>query len=341
MEAIRKRSLRYRREGDPKPFRLTTRDEEIIRLVYEYRILNSVHIDDFIGGSRQHLRRRLQILFQHGYLDRIRDQAPIPMYSGSKPLLYTLGRQGEIHLVENYNAPRPKTYRTDRFDRIRSATVTHTLLVADFISAVARACRHTGNIRLIQQREIIEKRMPHDIVQQQRRRNRSPFEWSINVTYNKKRQTLGLRPDALFGLEFLDHPEGKENKYWFFLEADRGTEIVSASSDLKSRQSATRKLLSYRQSWKNGVYESRFGIPNFRTIFLISTDYTGKKRVQSFINENKRLTGNGSGLFIFIDRDTFQKHENILITPFINGKDETVYLDHFNSSVRKNENTTE
>ena len=320
------RSARYRRQKHPKPFRITTRDEEILKLVYDYRILRSTHIDAFIGGSRQHLRRRLQLLFQHKYLDRIRDPRPVPMYAGSKPMLYVLGREGERHLAYYHNAPRPKSFRTDKFSRIKGGATEHTLLVSDFMASVSRSCRQSGNVQLIHQKEI-EGCIQKDVAAEQKKRNRSLFEWRINVKFKGKKRSLGVRPDMMFGLRYRNAFIGRPKKSWFFLEVDRGTEIVTASGDLARRQSATRKFLTYRQSWKEGVYKARFGIPDIRTIFLISTDYTGEKRTRNFIDENKRLSGGrGSSLFLFIDHETFRNQDNILNMPFTNGRGEKVSL---------------
>lgn len=67
------RSPRFERT-DVRPIRVTDRDVQIIQHVFEHRFLHSRQIIDLLGEghSRQHLLRRLRLLFHHRYLDRSR-----------------------------------------------------------------------------------------------------------------------------------------------------------------------------------------------------------------------------------------------------------------------------
>jgi DNA-binding IclR family transcriptional regulator len=72
---------------------LTPRDLEILRAVHRHRLLRSTHLVALLGGSRQTTLRRLQLLFHHGYLDRLPIQ--LDWYArGSEPLVYALGKRG-------------------------------------------------------------------------------------------------------------------------------------------------------------------------------------------------------------------------------------------------------
>ena len=72
------------------PIRLTERDQKIIRLIHRHRFLRSHEIIGLIGGSAQNLSRRLQWLFQHGYLERLRAQLQYYERSGSQTSAYGL-----------------------------------------------------------------------------------------------------------------------------------------------------------------------------------------------------------------------------------------------------------
>jgi hypothetical protein len=56
------------------PMALTQRDRQRVRRVFQHRFLRSTHILSLLGGSRQQILRRLQLLYHHGCLDRPRAQ---------------------------------------------------------------------------------------------------------------------------------------------------------------------------------------------------------------------------------------------------------------------------
>jgi hypothetical protein len=46
---------------------LTNRDREMVRQVFRHRFLRSSQIAALVGGSKQAVLRRLQLLYHHGY----------------------------------------------------------------------------------------------------------------------------------------------------------------------------------------------------------------------------------------------------------------------------------
>src|SRR5688572_25716485 len=92
MESVR--LPRFKRSADIPPFRLTERDVDVLRHVQRHRFLRSSHLAALIGGSRQQLLRRLQLLFHHGYLDRPRAQLEYFDRGGSQSIVYGLANEG-------------------------------------------------------------------------------------------------------------------------------------------------------------------------------------------------------------------------------------------------------
>ena len=101
------RTHRYRREPDEVGgLVLQDRDREIIKLIYDYRFLNSDRIQTLIKGSNQVILRRLQKLFHHGYLDRlsrIRDPQDPPT-----KMVYGLANKGADELASKFGIDRGK-----------------------------------------------------------------------------------------------------------------------------------------------------------------------------------------------------------------------------------------
>ncbi|TAK95379.1 MAG: DeoR family transcriptional regulator, partial [Verrucomicrobia bacterium] len=65
---------RFKRSPDIASMRLTERDREILRHIYRHRFLRTDHLTKLLSGSPQQIRRRLQKLYHHGYLERPRCQ---------------------------------------------------------------------------------------------------------------------------------------------------------------------------------------------------------------------------------------------------------------------------
>ena len=88
------RRKRYDREmSDALPMRLTERDIEIVRHVARHRFLRSDHIEQLVGDTAR-IPRRLQALFNNGYLDRPKAQLIYYAKSGSERMAYGLGQKG-------------------------------------------------------------------------------------------------------------------------------------------------------------------------------------------------------------------------------------------------------
>ena len=189
---------RFERSQNISPFRLTDRDLEIIRHVFEHRFLRSTHLVSLLPGSRQQVLRRLQCLFHHGYLDRPRAQ--IDYYrKGSKTMVYGLGNKG-MQLLEREDGISP--CKLDWTARNRSITrffMEHTLAVADVMVALELSCRRRG-VQLIHAPVVA-----------------GGFKWSVRVHYRGVATAIGVVPDRVFALKT---PTATR---WFFLEADRAT----------------------------------------------------------------------------------------------------------------------
>jgi len=314
-----KRLTRFQRTpGQIKQFQLTERDFEIIRHVSRHRFLRSTHIMALLNGSAQQILRRLQLLYHAGYLDRPREQ--IEYYQqGSKPMAYGLGNKGAALLAQQDGIPRGKLDWTAKNREVGPVFLHHTLAVADCMVALEVAYRVRGDVRLITDEEIL------CTAPGATRRRRNPLGWRVTVTQKHQgggtdTTTLGVIPDKMFGLHFVNDPEGK-NKSYFCLECDRGTMPVKRYTF--SQTSFFRKMVGYVETDTQGLLKQRYNLHRFRVLTVTTTE----ERVGHMIEANRAFNnGLGSRIFLFTDEASLARHSDILTLPWRNGRDERTTL---------------
>ena len=284
---------------------LTRRDIDLLRAVRRHRLLRSTHLTALSGGSSQATLRRLQLLFHHGYLDRPPMQ--LDWYArGSEPLVYALGNRG-AEVLEAEGHLRRGGVRWDTKNRNLSRVfLHHTLAVAEVMVAFEVACRSHEGVRFIPPEEVLAG------APEATRRLRFPFRWQVEVRQSGKSHRLGVEPDKVFGLQFDGVPENRRRSY-FFLEADRGTMPVARRG--LAQTSFLRKLLAYQKTWIQGLHRVHFSIRNFRVL----TVTTNRKRVEHLVQASWPLTGSGSHLFLFADRESLG-NANIHGHEWVNGR---------------------
>ena len=267
---------RFQRVATVAFMRLTERDHNIIRLVHRHRFLRSHQIITLIGGSAQNLSRRLQWLFHHGYLERPRAQLQYYERSGSQTIVYGLGNKSGSLLQLN-----PASWG-EKNRGIGRMYLAHALLVSDVMVSLELACRRRG-IRLLNEDEL---NLPVE----------APLHWRVKIRDGTK---LGVIPDRVFALEYLDQ-SGQVQRVYYFLEADRGT--MPVVREKLAQSSFYRKLLAYEATWTNKVHQRHLGIHRFRVL----TVTTSAARVKSLLDACSRLQ-RGHGLFLFADESVLQR----------------------------------
>ena len=295
---------RFQRASGVTRIDLTPRDREILRQVHRHRFLRSSHLTSLVGGSRQHVLRRLQLLYHHGYLERPRAQIDYFHRGGSRAIAYGLGNKGAAQLKCELSLP---FYRLDRGGKNGSTGrlfLEHALLISDIMVSLELACRRHGQVRLLTADELP---LPETT-----RHHREPFQWRVLVGNRLK---LGVIPDQVFGLEFTGSGT-KPVRVFYFLEADRATMPVMRQS--LSQSSFHRKLLAYEVTWAQNLHFSRLGIHRFRVLTVTSSP----ERVQTMVEACRKLE-KGQGLFLFTDVDTFLKSADPLLMHWSSPREES------------------
>lgn len=276
------------------PIDLTSRDREIIRLVYIHRFLRSSHLCALISGSSQQILRRLKLLYHHGFLERPRAQLTYYHRGGSRRIIYGLGNKGASLLKQESDEDLDTLDWNDKNRSVGGSFLEHALLISDFMVALELASRLTGT-RLFTK---------HDLALDDR-----PFRWRVNIN---ERVRLGIVPDRVFALEFRDK-NGAANRTYFFLEADRGTMPVIRKHLLQT--SVYRKLLAYEATWSQSIHRKRFGFNRFRVL----TVTTSAARRNALVEACCKLKS-GHGLFLFADRSVLERPAEILAALWHTGR---------------------
>lgn len=283
---------------------LTERDRHLLKQVHRHRFLRSSHLVSLLGGSRQHLLRRLQLLYHHGYLERPRTQLDyFHQGGGSKTLVYGLGNKGSALLKRELALPFHRLKWGSQSPDTGRLFLEHTLLISDLMVCLELACRRHVGVKLL-----TGDKLP---LPEATRSQREPFRWRVNVTGRLK---CGVIPDQVFALEF---PGGERRFY--FLEADRATMPVMRQSLTQS--SIYRKLLAYEATWTQNLHRARFGFHRFRVLTVTRSP----ERVQTMLKACQRLE-RGQGLFLFADAPAFLRQPDSFAVPLFNGRGEAEFL---------------
>jgi DNA-binding Lrp family transcriptional regulator len=269
--------------------------------VYRHRFLRSSDIANLVGGSRQQILRRLQLLFHNGYLTRPRAQLDYYTKGGSREIVYGLGNTG-AKLLKDSGAQLVHLRWNEKSQGIGRMFLNHALLVSSIMVAFELACGGDAELTFIQRDSLMAA-------------DKRPLRWRVRMNQNT---SLGVVPDEFFAIETATTAGGRVREY-FFLEADRGTMPVIRKS--LSQTSMFRKLLAYEATWKQELHKTRFGFPRFRVLIVT----TRAERTASLMEACSKLKS-GHGLFLISHREAITQSEKVLEVFWKNGKGEATPL---------------
>lgn len=254
---------RFKR-STPTNIKLTERDFSILKLLATYRALDSSHIAKLLNlKDEPYYRRRLRALFDHGFLDRIKNYHNALSEQGSDKIIYALADKGANQLKQAGEKLVVRG-RTQSNNRIRVTSLKHDLLVMDFLTSLLDI--QTNNIKIIPATKILADAPEHQ------RKKRNPLSMSAEFDYLGEYTHKGLIPDGLFGIQ-----RGSRTRY-YFLEVDTGSENQTRATP--RLESILRKMKGYVAIYKNKVAKDSFNIPDFKVLFLTTTD----KRIDYMIH---------------------------------------------------------
>lgn len=232
-----KRLYRNNRAEAPKPMRESENDRQIVRMIYEYRLLSQNQLERLLGRSQSTVQRLLRRLYDHRYLERV--FLPISEF-GSSPALYILDRQG-VDLLRRMGVDDFTGLPTKQ---LSAMYLQHTLAMNEFRIAVSQAC-YANQWDMMTWLTENELKADYDRVRIPGRKN-----------------LISLIPDGFFSIHVPD--KGTTN---FFLELDRGTMTLKRFRE---------KIEAYIAYYKSGAYTKRYEAQGFRVLTVVDGIGTGR-----------------------------------------------------------------
>ena len=285
------RRPRFTRVQNISPIHVSARDIEILRAVARHRFLRSTHVVALLQQSRQQLLRRLQSLFQHGFLDRPRCQ--IDYYrSGSHAMVYGIGNRGAQLLEERCGISRRKVDWSAKNRTVNRYFMEHTLAVADVMVALEIASRKRSDIRITAE-------------------DAADIKWSVPLKERGATMQFPVVPDKIFKIE------SESGSLHVFLEVDRATMPVVRQT-LK-QTSLYRKFVGYQKVWRDKLH-TRFGMSRVRVLTVTTTP----ERVVNLVEAAQQLRESTPGLFLFTHRANLTLTPEPLNARVLNGAGEEV-----------------
>ncbi len=246
----RQRARRDERPTDPKPIRITARDIEIIKAVYEYRVMTTQQLKALFFPSMHQTYGRLKALYDHEFIDRRFQGAAIDKMN--TPMLYVLDKRGaellrgQLGLVIEWHPVH---------NEVSTQFLEHLVAINDVRIAVTTGCQEKAELEVLQWVGESDLKADYDRV-------------TIRLTTGKHK-TVSLIPDSYFA---LSTPLGQSH---CFLELDRGTMTVKRFKE---------KILAYQQYYKTGLYQERYQTRSLR-VLTVTTSQTRASNLKQAAEE--------------------------------------------------------
>ena len=278
---------RLSRPDNPRSFRLTDRDLEILLFVSRVRFATSDQVVRYLtmldpATSADNVLRRLQLLFYHSYLDRPRHQHL--QLSSFSHFVYGLGRKGARQIAQQAAHINPELDWSAKNKRATTPHILHTLETTEAMLHFERACRGRGDVRLIDHHELLPyfPAATRDLA--------DPFRLRVTIQHEHRPLPLNATPDRLISIVLPD-----EHRFNFCVEIDRGTMSVAARR-LTNKSSFGRKIRAYYAAWQQQRHTEQWGFKGFRVASIVPSE----KRIASMLTVQKKITGDrAAGMFVY------------------------------------------
>jgi hypothetical protein len=317
---IRARRLpRFRRasQEEQPAFRLTDRDRELLKVIYEYRFITAEMLQDLVpdveltdrqkealarliqarrakltgreGSERQaaptkrKILHRLMVLYHNGYVQRLK-------LSDQEPIVYALGNKGADELVLYYGIDRKEIDWTQRARENGERYIRHGLMVSRFRHALMLTLRELPGIKLLFWKPggAFKAAVKYEELAKTREGTRTQLVEGAVI------------PDGYFALT-----SGDKTAY-FFLEADRST---------MSNARYLAKLKAYYHFWATQIRTGKHasGMTRFR-VLTVTLSEERKDNLRETAREVD-AEGKAPNLFWFACERSYRDKPEMVISP--------------------------
>lgn len=266
---------RYSRAKNPPAFRLTDRDVRILQYLHDLRLLDREQIQrlEFTPAGTSACKRRLTLLFHHGYVDRryAANNAPF----GASRSAYCLDRTGAETLAARVGKDvRDLGWRAD--DARRDALfLDHLLDTNDVYISLRLACGASMTIDWLSERAL--------------RRNLTGVKLPSGLEVDGA--DLVPIPDAHAVVNGAD-------AYAFAIELDKST--------VEERR-VRRKFVAYGEWFSSGAWSAHLPGPLPRVLFVVAAGATSASRLERLVRWCE--ADGGRSLFWFAQHDAVVRND--------------------------------
>ncbi len=264
------------------PLKLQPRDIALLCDVAEFRFLNTPQILALHSGGKRNLLRHLASLFEHGYLDRPKQQASARL--ASSHLIYSLGRKGAAAIIGNAGE-REGVYRRVKENEQTLPLIAHSLMISQFRVCLMLALKKHSDIKLTRWIQ------GNDLKSALRKHGEHP----------------PLVADAFFMLETPTH------KYPCFLEADRAT---------MTQERFVSKLKMYWRHNREESFKDTLGVSHFRVLTITPNEKRAENLCRAAKDADDRREGSLMYLFLSETRYNVETPEALLKAVWQSPKDD-------------------
>jgi Replication-relaxation len=290
---------RFRRAAaDARPaFRLTDRDRESLKIIFENRWITADMLQDLLSPVpltqrqqealgrlravkkasaagppqriKREIRRRLQLMYHHGYVQRHK-------LADGEPIAYTLGNKGADDLTLYYGIDRKEIDWTTRSRESSERYIQHTLMVTRFRHALEVSLRDCPALKL-------ESWEPGGAFLA-----KVTYQDTVRTRDGTRTQVVEgtVKPDSLF---LLTH---SAKGIHYFPEADRST---------MSNARYLAKLKSYYEFWATYVRDGKAPIKQMRVLTITRSE----ERKQNLRQIADEISPEAKNLFWFLCEKTY------------------------------------
>ena len=234
---------------------LTERDRELLLSLLKYRYLSTSQVERLHFSSEQTATRRLRLLEGASYLATFTPTA-------SSVRLVALARKGADVVAEGLGVPLDQLGWTAKREQPKDYLfLKHFLAANDFRITLTQACAARPDLRLL-------GFIPEQIGDDASGGDLKKHIREVTIDAANPRQKISHAPDGVFVLQ------RGEASALFFLEIDRGTEVLSNPD--RGVLKHVRFYLSSLVSGSYQRYQQEFGLAQpfkaFRALFVVPSD---------------------------------------------------------------------
>jgi hypothetical protein len=314
---MQQRLHKYRRDPRYTELRgnrkITDRSLEIISNLSYYRFLPTSLLVELIEGNKRITQGRLQMLFQHGFINRF----TFPRIGNPGEFIYYLDNIKALELLiehgwsereglpfEEVRNNREKDYSAihdpHKVDEMqgRLQFLKHELMISRFHAMLELACNQSnGKVELADWRQGSE--LWHTVEVPKLRYER-PKEGQAEGRWfdSEDSENLPHRPDSFFTLRFTDRPEGQQ-EVSFYYEADRKT--TSTKKHNKKLRAHFHYIVKQRR------HQEHYGVSRIRAVLIETISASWAEELRQAANHFTVSGSKSSPLFWFTTSELFTR----------------------------------